>query len=641
MATQYQSLLQIEGTDPSNLGIVDEQIHSWLMSKHFNADAVSQEGRTELTSDAWVWRGRQKAGNAFNAKFKLVERNSNTGIWTTTITSHFPSAYPGWVLVEVENRPIEDDSSTQGSWAAAPRVARYLLDSLPVRDGEARLTSRPERAFAGELDHLIETVCDPDRRGLVFVAAAPHGEDVGQWTNYVERVTRETVGLAATYVIDPFAAEELNRAFGPSHAVPSGAIRTFLPSADPASVVDGRRHRILGTATLSSSSEGRIRGILGTVARARVSDAELPNSISKVLRSMSRWETHQLVTDDVGQHSLAVPSVQPESVRQEGARQEKKRTFVHRALRANRPERVKQEKLPSRIFAARKTTPDWEPVLASLVEAVLGKPETINVDTLSLAIATAHERTEAVMRLWESVDEITDSLEAARAQNVVLQGTAEDVELDAAIEVERVLQLQESVAGLEKENQRLRLELNERGAGDVAWAIGEVEPALPPPMEMAELLERAKELEFVQITGDRDPILELDVLDPIGRVAVKAWQALLALDDYARATDSGGYSGGFHGYCQQSPPGYRSWSAEKHAPSESTTVRNSTKLRNMRRFSVPAEVSDDGSVFMFAHCKLVTSRSISPRLYYLDDVAGTGRIYVGYIGRHLPNKSTN
>lgn len=44
---------------------------------------------------------------------------------------------------------------------------------------------------------------------------------------------------------------------------------------------------------------------------------------------------------------------------------------------------------------------------------------------------------------------------------------------------------------------------------------------------------------------------------------------------------------------------------------------------------------------MGAHFKITQHRMISPRLHYFDHVAHTGRIYVGYIGRHLPTQQTN
>ena len=44
---------------------------------------------------------------------------------------------------------------------------------------------------------------------------------------------------------------------------------------------------------------------------------------------------------------------------------------------------------------------------------------------------------------------------------------------------------------------------------------------------------------------------------------------------------------------------------------------------------------------MEAHVKLGAKRTVSPHLYYVDNTHADGNIYVGYIGRHLPNTQTN
>ena len=61
----------------------------------------------------------------------------------------------------------------------------------------------------------------------------------------------------------------------------------------------------------------------------------------------------------------------------------------------------------------------------------------------------------------------------------------------------------------------------------------------------------------------------------------------------------------------------------------------------MREFPVPAELAPDDTVFMGAHFKIARKGLISPRMHYYDDTGQSGKIYVGYIGKHLPNAHTN
>jgi hypothetical protein len=44
---------------------------------------------------------------------------------------------------------------------------------------------------------------------------------------------------------------------------------------------------------------------------------------------------------------------------------------------------------------------------------------------------------------------------------------------------------------------------------------------------------------------------------------------------------------------------------------------------------------------MGAHFKIARKGLISPRMHYYDDAGQTGKVYVGYIGKHLPNTHTN
>jgi hypothetical protein len=63
------------------------------------------------------------------------------------------------------------------------------------------------------------------------------------------------------------------------------------------------------------------------------------------------------------------------------------------------------------------------------------------------------------------------------------------------------------------------------------------------------------------------------------------------------------------------------------------------KWRREREVPVPAEIDSSRRVFMGAHIRIGASATgpISPRLYFHDATAQTGRIYVGYLGRHLTN----
>jgi hypothetical protein len=107
------------------------------------------------------------------------------------------------------------------------------------------------------------------------------------------------------------------------------------------------------------------------------------------------------------------------------------------------------------------------------------------------------------------------------------------------------------------------------------------------------------------------------------------------------ASLDGRCSSGADGYLRNTPAGCRSYSANRHATSESDSVRQNPKFFQARVFAVPTEVSASGSTEMLAHFKIAQSGLVSPRLHYHDDSARTQKVYVGYIGPHLPTKNSN
>ncbi len=140
-------------------------------------------------------------------------------------------------------------------------------------------------------------------------------------------------------------------------------------------------------------------------------------------------------------------------------------------------------------------------------------------------------------------------------------------------------------------------------------------------------------------TGDVKTCRELDAYDSLGKTTRTAWEAMLVLGEYVRARKNGDWSLGVEEYLRRTPDGYRGMSPRKHAATESDEAM--ARFGRERIFPVPTDCSADGVITMCAHFRLGHIGMVSPRLYYLDDVAMTGRVYVGYIGPHLTNTQTN
>jgi hypothetical protein len=224
-------------------------------------------------------------------------------------------------------------------------------------------------------------------------------------------------------------------------------------------------------------------------------------------------------------------------------------------------------------------------------------------------------------------------LEEVEDDRDLIRARLEDEQLDHA-------ETQAELLKAKLELDRLRGILSRAGRVDQTRAAT---AAAQSPGSFAELLQRLDEhvLSCVVFTGDPKNTLELDDLDPLGTWAAKSWDVLRVLDGYAAARRRGEFSKGVHAYLGHTPPGRPGYPPGAHSTQESEPVERTPRLRKLRVFPVPGDIHPDGAIFMGAHFKIARKGLVSPRIYYHDDASQTGKIYVGYIGRHLPNAHTN
>lgn len=160
------------------------------------------------------------------------------------------------------------------------------------------------------------------------------------------------------------------------------------------------------------------------------------------------------------------------------------------------------------------------------------------------------------------------------------------------------------------------------------------------PLSFTELLDRMVEFPLLSFTGDEKETLALDAHTVGGNWVRLTWDGLTALQEYATVAVHGAAGGDFKQWCEHAPVGGSHFPPRKAVRGESRTVCSHTKMRRERMFAVPPSVDPSGRAFMGAHLRIGGGRT-APRLHYLDDCSGSGRIYVGYIGMHLTNTRTN
>ena len=75
----------------------------------------------------------------------------------------------------------------------------------------------------------------------------------------------------------------------------------------------------------------------------------------------------------------------------------------------------------------------------------------------------------------------------------------------------------------------------------------------------------------------------------------------------------------------------------EYAATESKTTGDDSDLVAVRTFTIPTSIESSGKAYMQQHVKIDKGGQSAPRIHLYDDSGGsTQRIYIGYIGPHLP-----
>src|SRR5690349_7627861 len=300
MAVGYRSIFSLRHGQNAVV-IAAEQFRSWLILKGYGAAAVAPGVHDVAPHVQLVVTELRPPDGSRSVRYRLTE-SSSAGDWVTTVTVHRDGRADDWIWVDVDAPPstsgaaasderlARDVDAADAWWTGVPHMVRATLSAARARDGGLDLSAQPALVTAAGVDGRISAICDPGRRGTALVAAPVPDVPVPEMISHVERLTRECVGLAGIYVLDAGAAALLDQAFAPSHSVPLGAVRTFLPEVDPASAVDARRHRVLLARTIAEQAPGKLAHLLGRANRSRALNLPLPPHVAQVDRLLSREE---------------------------------------------------------------------------------------------------------------------------------------------------------------------------------------------------------------------------------------------------------------------------------------------------------------------------------------------------------------
>lgn len=586
------------------LPAVVAQVSSWLRQKKWDVDLNVDGTQTSADGRGIISVRQHEHGHERALQIVLAEDNA-AGHWTTRITAVEQERGGGWVSVDVH--------SADGQFVRVPRLARFLTQALHLHDGAWELTDTPRVVHADQVDELVAVLTDPARRGAVFVAGTDAQLDFDAFHSRVQVWGREVVGLGHVVVLDPAATAAMQDKVGRAWATPAWTVRTYLPGLDLEQASTARQHRILGTERLAQDRDGYLTTMLGGFARITAARHPTPPPLVAWQRTFDRLDNAAIA------EAMSATVVAPLA------------TVV---VSAPAPAEVVHEE----EVVEPSVDVEAESFLAELdrLRLILGVPDLTDETLRRLAEQATAPRvdTSAQERAARRIDQL-------QREKDELQQLLDDTKEELLLEQVEHLETREEAERHADRSTWLGKQLVAAGQHDVAYAVTPEAAIVNRPGSFEELLERAGELANlgVVITADQDTVRALDLVDSAGTACRTAWDSLLALADYVRAQGANEYTGNVHQYLLNTPNGFRGMPPKKHSWTETATTMN--QFGDARELPVPTDVDPSGCATMRAHFKLARIGMASPRLYYLDDVAGTGKVYVGYIGPHLKNTQSN
>ncbi|GEP37520.1 hypothetical protein NPS01_11830 [Nocardioides psychrotolerans] len=619
MAVGYRSILRLDEREDA-VRIAKEQFRSWLV------EMVRDPRKTIELSD---WNGPGTVRLGPNSVLTVVEQvgedqltrllldyveTNDDGTWTTRL---YATSAPGsrrlkqvlWFEGEGERR---DGSPVQ---PGTPRVVRNTLQAVDAYDGSVPVLSEPRTVGVDDVDDLVGFIEDTHRDLSIVVAAPVPGVPVATWAKAVATLTRDAIGCASFFILEPDAADALNAQLGATHSIPMGAVRTFVPRVVLGDWADARRHRILTARTMSQGLDTDFRGeprfserLIRTIAitpRLHLLEAEMAAELTRTVRVLQR--------EQIKPEATPVPE----------------------------PVVASQDDVAVDVAVA-EFGPSWLGKLKGLVYRIAGREA---VDEAALqAIADRFEQQEAIVLV------AANNAEKLQVERERLEDQVAD--LRRQLEAE---QLERALAEVERRDAEKKARSLERWRAERADKYTYVEEQISAsesdPVSVSEIVERLTDpenfgdiLKYVELT-DVDKAIdgadEIDAADPNGTYASSFWEYVLVLRDYVAECVEHGFSGNLHMYLNSADVHGRKCPAHRHKANESDTVQNNARMRRERTFPVPTEVNPAGAVFMATHFAPTHRDQNAPRMYYAADVAKTKKAYIGYIGVHLSNTRTN
>lgn len=701
MARGYRAIVELDGKE-SALQTADRIFHEWAHNKYplegRSARIECEEEGIYRFGELTSWKGSvadivatklTETSEDKHYERQLLEMVERTGDghqqWTTRIFAMHATKESNYRdVVWIEVTPPRDFKGD----AKPPRLVRDLISEGHCNDRGMPLSeSLQSISDDRQVEELIGWIRDERRRASVVVAApltdgSGEGDLVAKcrWKEILGSLTKDSLGCASYFLLTPDAYRQFRERIGEECVMPRGSLRTYLPGFRPDDPTDRFRHRVLSAATLLrgyDEKNKRFRPELSAIIARTPCEYLWEKGLDKELRrAQAPLDKKRLTVPTFYPLRKATESAEllDERVRQRVA--ESLSVLSHEAVlpveESSKPELVKPEGAApgahvsdgsgSAVVAEpapqRSESPHlaWYEPLRRLIRRFLPSFSPRTPADLTSGVMALSSGLDSMNRTYEELsserDKLSGELQAAKE---LLDGAADDSEEIRTLKedydnLDRELsEAQEERENLARRNQYLEWKVKNPGATDVERDFVE-EQLDARPTCMSEFFDRMTLGSFDTVTnyvvlsdpdGMMEDILKLDALAS-SRYAAEFWNYVLVLRDYMRAREAGDFAGGnVHDYLANPPEGYRTCSAARHKSNESETVKGNEKMRRERTRPVPREVDPSGEIEMWAHFAPTHCDQNAPRMYYYADTKTTGKVYIGYIGRHLTNTRTN
>lgn len=607
----YRSILRL-GANDSAIQVAESQLSSWFRSKRRNGIETTDwdgPGDYQLGDSAHlsVVHGGEGLDGSNRRLYRFQEENLG-GNWIVSVyaldTPNARASQQQSIVVEVSTEAPDTRSAI--TKVRTPRLVREILQAHDASDGSAPLTGSPQFIRGDGAEDVLTAILDPTRTASVIVAPVPFAEYEDNWRDIVKNLTVESVGVASTFVTDAAATQILTRELPPSHSVSAGVVRTYSPRVDIDVPDDRRRHLMLFPDTLARSLKGtRVATPLAKrhaeSTRLRFIERELPSDVRRGMDLLRRAEAEQRRTVTV------------------------ERTFA--AVR---------EQLRDAWTTDHETgkTSDKLSLLLTRWTGIGTQAATTDNDAVARLGAELEAKAAEVALLKEQFDQLVRENDAMRTELEATRGQFDELQLLTTI-------AEDDARKAERTATYLRQQLAAANMHGQLYVPAE-DDIWEPPDGIYELLERItpgakthRAFSRVVFTGDEDTAMEIEKRGQGMRYAHAFWDYIRVLYDYAEGHSDGRINCGVHAYLTSDYISGHKCPADRHVPTESSTTLQ--RWGRERTLPVPPEVDPTGKVLMAAHFRPTWADTFAPRMHYYDDAANTGKMYVGYIGKHLPN----